>query len=107
MINVKQLRDVILGEQQNHNKVWLWGLRDERVGSAVISNKGSADEFDLLKSFFDEYQEPTEFRLDAEPVKIVCGLAYCLVLTKQHEVYSWGIGNSGSLGQGFKSEEGH
>jgi alpha-tubulin suppressor-like RCC1 family protein len=36
-----------------------------------------------------------------EPVKICCGHSYCLLLTKQHEVWSWGVGSSGSLGLGI------
>jgi hypothetical protein len=37
MINIKKLRDLILGEKLNHNKVWLWGLEDERVGCHLES----------------------------------------------------------------------
>lgn len=39
MINLKLLRDCILGKQQNHSKIWIWGLKDERVGQYELDNK--------------------------------------------------------------------
>lgn len=35
-ISIKLLRDILLGEQQNHSKIWLWGLKDERCGQKMI-----------------------------------------------------------------------
>jgi alpha-tubulin suppressor-like RCC1 family protein len=53
------------------------------------------------QEFNDSYIEPTEFVFSkGEPVKVVCGQSFSLILTKQNHVWSWGIDNSGSLGLG-------
>jgi len=44
MMNVKQLRDILLGEKMYHSKIWLWGLQDERVGYQMISLANLTDE---------------------------------------------------------------
>jgi len=63
-INIKLLRDCILGrESQNLSQVWLWGLKDERVGAAVsVDKKKNTKEVtaDSLEAY-EVYQEPFEF----------------------------------------------
>lgn len=35
--------------------------------------------------------------------KVSCGLSFCLALSEDGLVYSWGLGNSGGLGLGERS----
>lgn len=39
------------------------------------------------------------------PVKIVCGSAHTLALTRSGTIYSWGRNNVGQLGRGRKTEK--
>ena len=100
-INIKLLRDCILGKKQNHSQVWLWGLKDERVGATVNGEKKKPSTKDTAIAdsleAYEVYQEPFEFSLQVsqgerdngknyeigEPVKICCGHSYCILLTKQ------------------------
>ena len=40
-----------------------------------------------------------------EPIQVEDGFSHCLCLTKQGEVYSWGIGSNGRLGHGSTNNE--
>lgn len=58
-ISIKLLRDLILDEHQSHQKVWLWGLKDERVGFSDCCH--DRQDYDQLRAPFEEFQEPKEF----------------------------------------------
>ena len=98
LINLKELRDLIVGERTNHGIVFVWGLDDERLGT----DKKSGPKTDR-----ESFSKPKMIKFENDPavIKVVCGDTYTLCLTDRGNVYSWGKGLSGSLGLGGKDEK--
>ena len=116
MINLKELRDLIVGQRTNHGVVFAWGLDDERLCCAPAAQGMKTG---LLSSTRNSSSPPSKQSLpgskrtwiarpkviklpgaDLAVAKVVCGNSYSLVLCENGAVYSWGIGKSGSLGLG-------
>ena len=94
LINLKELRDLIVGKRTNHGIVFAWGLNDERLGTDTNSRKKQTDR--------EHFEKPKIIKFDNDPavIKVVCGDTYTLCLTENGNVYSWGKGIAGSLGLG-------
>ena len=109
MINLKELRDQILGRKSSTNVVFGWGLHDLRlqnndeVRSALINKRGNQDgpksNNDGAKEDFANPKK-MNFQSEVEIEKIECGDSYTIALDSKGQVWSWGIGKSGSLGLG-------
>ena len=98
MINLKELRDLIVGQRTNHGVVFAWGLDDERL----CSKQGSSLQQNNNLSI-NRISRPKVIKMPDTEIavtKVVCGNSYTLVLGENGHVYSWGIGKSGSLGLG-------
>lgn len=91
-INLKELRDQILGERLNTNIVFGWGLNDERLCSRSSQSDNARRRY-LRHKVLGQLT-------GLQVTSAACGNSYSLVLTQDGAVYAWGIGKSGSLGLG-------
>ena len=91
-LNLKELRDQILGYRVNTNVVFGWGLNDERL----CSRSNHSDKAPRRYMRHKVLGQLTELQV----VRVACGNSYSLALTQSGHVYAWGIGKSGSLGLG-------
>ena len=112
-INLKELRDQILGFRCSNGKLFTYGVANEgRLGVHIpeLEQQGGKDgkgkDGDESKHFV---MMPKGIQLVQFPdpqlqvVKVECGGSFTLALTSTGHLYSWGFGKSGSLGLGEKS----
>lgn len=97
MINLRAVRNQALGQVKIERVVFGWGLKDARL--CQESNL----EGELKSLEYDDMYMPVTLldhftRLKVKTV--ACGDSFSLALTERGEVYSWGIGQNGSLGLG-------
>ena len=91
-INLKELRDQILGHRVNTNVVFGWGLNDERLCSR--SNLPDKAPRRYMR------QKVLGALTNYQVTRVACGNSFSLALTQDGKVYAWGIGKNGSLGLG-------
>lgn len=92
MLNLKELRDQILGYRVNTNCVFGWGLKDERLCVQPPSNSDKARRYMRCKVLGD--------LTNKQITSVNCGNSFSIGLTESGQVFAWGIGKSGSLGHG-------
>ena len=87
VFNLRLLRNHILNNHKNINIVFGWGIADERL----------CQEFNDEKYLSATMLTPfSKYRIS----RIACGETFSLALDEDGDVYSWGIGQNGSLGHG-------
>ncbi len=98
-INIRELRDQILGFRYSNGDVCTWGLNENgRLGRPFDSGKFMASD--------DEPFEPKKIAfplIDGHRpiiVKVSCGSSHTLALSLNGDVFSWGLGQRGCLGLG-------
>jgi alpha-tubulin suppressor-like RCC1 family protein len=110
MINLKELRDQMIGHRYKNGLVVSWGIvNDGRIGVKKLKIKKDV----LQQSSYqtDEEEEEDVHTLRASKpvilhisetlmiIKIACGNSHTLALTQlEGHVFSWGLNNSGCLG---------
>ena len=99
-INLKELRDQILGRRCSNGQLMMWGIaNDGRLGLEFEEFK-EAHPNELIAKGLQLVQFPDPTLMVS---KVECGSSFTLVLSETGFLYSWGFGKSGSLGLGEKS----
>lgn len=95
MINLRTLRNQIMGRTITENVIFGWGLNDERLCR-------DTEDLDPMQNYENKYTAAKMLhQLNFKKVKrIACGDSFSLALTEEGRIYSWGIGQNGSLGLG-------
>ena len=99
MVNIRELRDQILGYRYSNGNVCTWGIDEEgRLGYS----RGEGSE----KGVEEERYYPKIVRIpyinNKRPIitKVSCGSSHTLALTNEGKVFGWGLGQKGCLGLG-------
>jgi alpha-tubulin suppressor-like RCC1 family protein len=101
LINLKELRDQLLGRRINSGLVFMWGINDDRTCKKQRESK-IKDAKDPNDSNINALIPPTQIEFDDQVkiVKIKCGGMHTLGLSSEGQVYGWGFSKSGALGIG-------
>jgi len=102
-INVRELRDQILGYRYSNGNVCTWGFDSNgRLGRPVKLEENKEEE----ENFGTPPYEPSKVIFPlingkrAVIIKVSCGNSNTLALASTGEVFSWGLGQRGCLGLG-------
>lgn len=112
-INLKEVRDLMLGYRASNNRLFMFGMANEgRLGVDIpgLMEREQSKEANFVKEIApltfvrfareDDRPETEEVRI----AKVQCGSSNTLALTTDGRLYSWGFGKSGSLGLGDESQ---
>lgn len=99
MINIRELRDQILGYRYSNGNVCTWGIEEEgRLGYA----RGDKAENRTNEERFFPMIVKFNYIHNKRPIiaKVSCGSSHSLALTNDGIVFGWGLGQRGCLGLG-------
>lgn len=110
-INLKELRDQMLGHRCSNGKLFMYGMANEgRLGVRLGGGENALPDQAVFKAQLrglQLVQFPEEvFNQGSAPVQIIkveCSSSFTIALSSQGYLYSWGLGKSGSLGLGETS----
>lgn len=96
LINIRELRDQILGYRYSNGNVCTWGIDEEgRLGNTLKKDIGEEERYcpRIVKFDYINGQRPII-------TKVSCGSSHTLALTNHGKVFGWGLGQKGCLGLG-------
>jgi len=118
VINLKELRDLLLKKRCGHGLLMMFGVANEgRIGIEFpeFKDKKNPIKEQVKKGITNVVMpdpNPKSILVSKGPYserqiiqKLECGSTFTVVLTTEGLLYSWGFGKSGSLGLGESSFE--
>lgn len=98
-VNIREIRDQVLGYRYSNGMVWTWGL--DTNGRLGRETKDPNFNYEPHKITFPRVRGRRPII-----IKISCGSSSTLALGSTGEVFSWGLGQRGCLGLGNLLEAG-